>query len=224
MRLEKRPGCRLLSPLPERPIQASNNHCSNTAAYLYTFYQKFEPHSKNKGPPTPHSGESRNPSGFPPAHPSFPRTRESRPRTATNPYRAPTRIQTSDCNQPPYRAPTRIPRAPTRIPREGGGPRRPQDDQASFPPQTPSFPPAHPSFPRTRESRPRTASNPRTATPPRIPREGGGTRRPPQSPPKAHLLGVYARSNSCRLMPRSRRIPWTVPVARSRLACRGTVV
>ena len=53
MRLEKRPMCRLLSPLPERPIQASNNHCSNTAAYLYIFYQKFEPHSKNPMPASP---------------------------------------------------------------------------------------------------------------------------------------------------------------------------
>ena len=78
MRLEKRPMCRLLSPLPERPIQASNNHCSNTAAYLYIFYQKFEPHSKNPMPASPRLVIPARPPatrrGTPPArHPAPPR-------------------------------------------------------------------------------------------------------------------------------------------------------
>ena len=66
MRLEKRPGCRLLSPLPERPIQASNNDCSNTAAYLYTFYQKFKPDSKNPMPAAPLFPHACPSSRFPP--------------------------------------------------------------------------------------------------------------------------------------------------------------
>ena len=77
MRLEKRPMCRLLSPLPERPIQASNNHCSNTAAYLYTFYQKFKLHSKNPMPIPPYSPTLSIPRPPPPfrrAHPSFRKT------------------------------------------------------------------------------------------------------------------------------------------------------
>ena len=158
MRLEKRPGCRLLSPLPERPIQASNNHCSNTAAYLYIFYQKFKLHSKNPMPASP-------PLSFPRAPPRRSRAPTRIPREGGGPRRP------QDTPRPPV-----IPRAPTRIPREGGGPRRPQDDQA---PRSP-----HPSFPRTRESRPRTASNPRTATPPRIPREG---RNPPRAPTERPL-------------------------------------
>ena len=207
MRLEKRPVRRLLSPLPERPIQASNNDCSNTTAYLYIFYQKFEPHSKNKGPPTPHSGESRNPSGFPPAHPSFPRTRESRPRTATNPRTAP---------------PPESPAPPPESPAKAGAHAAPKTTKRPAPPTRHSRPP-------TRHSRERGNPDlglhptPVPPHPPNPPRRRGHTP-PPTEPPKAHALGVYARSNSCRLMPRSRRIPWTVPVARSRLACLGTVV
>ena len=176
MRLEKRPGCRLLSPLPERPIQASNNHCSNTAAYLYTFYQKFKPDSKNTEPIPPYSPTLSIPRPPPTVIPSAARNPKPKP-------------------PPPF--PRHTPRPHPRIPREGGGPRRPQDDQAPRSPH-PSFPPAHPSFPRTRESRPRTASNPRTATRPRIPREGGGPPRPPQTAPRpTRLAFTPGRTLAC---------------------------
>ena len=218
MRLEKRPGCRLLSPLPERPIQASNNHCSNTAAYLYTFYQKFKPHSKNTEPIPPYSPTL----SIPRPRPPFRRAHVI-PSAARNPKPQPP--------PPPPRIPRRRPHPnpPRRL-----GPTRPQDTPPS-PPHHSAKPPVIPAPNSVIPARPPVIpanagiqtsdciQPPYRHTPPNPPRRRGHTP-PPTEPPKGPPAW---RLRPVKLLPADaqvRRIPWTVPVARSRLACRGTVV
>ena len=193
MRLEKRPGCRLLSPLPERPIQASNNDCSNTAAYLYTFYQKFKPDSKNPMPASPRLSFPRPP----PRHSRAPHPNPPRRRGPTPPPRhpAPPRHTPRPHPNPPRRrgprpkttsAPPSYPAPPPESPAEGGGPRRPQDDQAPRSPH-PSFrpPPVIPANAGIQTSD--CIQPPYRHTPPNPPR-----RRGPTPPPTERPLGPPA--------------------------------
>ena len=212
MRLEKRPVCRLFSPLPERPIQASNNHCSNTAAYLYTFYQKFKPHSKKHRthpplfphpvhPAPPHPNPPRSPHPNPPhTHPNPPRPPPESPAKAGAHAPHPNPPHTPPNPPPPPVSPAKAgahaarntasppeSATPPRIAREGGGPRRPQDTPRPPLPLIPAKAGIHPAPQKATPTRATTAET-RHAAPssPRLTRHSGESRNPSCCPPTRH--------------------------------------
>ena len=217
MRLEKRPVCRLFSPLPERPIQASNNHCSNTTAYLYTFYQKFKPHSKKHRthpplfphpvhPVAPQPESPASPTRIPregggprppPESPAHPPESPAHPPKSPAPPVSPAKAGAHAAHRTTKRPTAALPdpychserseeskastRQPDVSPQESPVGARRDAPHPGHSAKPPSFPPAHPSFPRSRESRLRNVTNPRNATHSN-PREGGGTPPPRHSP------------------------------------------